>query len=542
MNRQSLFLMVIVFALLTTATGWSQWSSDPLENLPIADRTGTQIQAKAAPTGHDGCYVSWFDNSTGGYDVYLQRLDSSGTEQWPHNGILIADRSYSSTQDYGLDSDAADNALITYRDVRQGTDQIIANLVSSGGDLLWGPNGVQVSSVAAGVFIAQPVAAVTNDDKYVIGWYQDGETHLMKLKFDGTPYWAGEVVLSDTGSMYFTISDIQAAEAGSVIVSMIREQGFTNPRHILAQKLDASGIPMWGTGPVVVFDGASLQFGNYPDFIPDGAGGGIFCWYTNSNPLQCYAQHIASDGTEVFGHNGVTLSTNASQQRTAPSAAYNRVTGDTYLFWIEENMAQSRRGVYGQKLNTLGERQWTNDGVAVEPVGDDDIWGVAAFTAGDGALAVYAKTISLTTEHLLGAALDSDGGFAWPSELADISTAASLKSSLTATQTASENTILFWSDERMGSQDIYTQNINPDGSLGAPPCVHDGDVDASQDLTPADALLSFQIYMGIYYNPSVGEVCSADCNGDLTVTPADALCIFMHYLSGSCDCTDPLPL
>ena len=32
-----------------------------------------------------------------------------------------------------------------------------------------------------------------------------------------------------------------------------------------------------------------------------------------------------------------------------------------------------------------------------------------------------------------------------------------------------------------------------------PPCVHDGDVDGNNSLTPADALMAFQIYLGIIY-------------------------------------------
>ena len=67
------------------------WSPDPAVNLAIADRTGEQTQPKVRATADGGCYISWFDNSTGGYDVYLQRIDAAGNEQWAHNGILLAE-------------------------------------------------------------------------------------------------------------------------------------------------------------------------------------------------------------------------------------------------------------------------------------------------------------------------------------------------------------------------------------------------------------------------------------------------------------------
>src|SRR5215210_6462937 len=74
----------------------AQWSSDPAVNLPLANMSNSQEQAKIRRTSDDGAYVSWYDNRTGGYDVYIQRLNARGEEQWPHNGILLADTAFSS--------------------------------------------------------------------------------------------------------------------------------------------------------------------------------------------------------------------------------------------------------------------------------------------------------------------------------------------------------------------------------------------------------------------------------------------------------------
>ena len=76
--------------------------------------------------------------------------------------------------------------------------------------------------------------------------------------------------------------------------------------------------------------------------------------------------------------------------------------------------------------------------------------------------------------------------------------------------------------------------------LQTEPCIHNGDVDGSGELTPEDALEAFQIYLNQYSSPTFQERCSADCNASGSVTPADALCIFLNYLSGSCSCMDPI--
>ena len=75
----------------------AQWSDDAALNTPLITAAGEQAQPKIARTADGGAYISWFDNRTGGYDVYLQRIDADGQPQWQADGILVADRSFSST-------------------------------------------------------------------------------------------------------------------------------------------------------------------------------------------------------------------------------------------------------------------------------------------------------------------------------------------------------------------------------------------------------------------------------------------------------------
>ena len=43
-------------------------------------------------------------------------------------------------------------------------------------------------------------------------------------------------------------------------------------------------------------------------------------------------------------------------------------------------------------------------------------------------------------------------------------------------------------------------------------CTHHGDVDASGEITPNDALGAFMIYLETYPDPSEEALCAADCN------------------------------
>ena len=130
-------LACLLLATLATPAQ-AQWSSNPFTNRSLADAASDQAQPKIAPTADGGAYVSWFDGIGSGYDVRVQKLDALGIESFAHNGVLVADRGFSSTQDYGLDVDASGNALLAFRDDRPGGTQITAAKISAIGLAVWG--------------------------------------------------------------------------------------------------------------------------------------------------------------------------------------------------------------------------------------------------------------------------------------------------------------------------------------------------------------------------------------------------------------------
>src|SRR5581483_7973878 len=119
----------------------------------------------------------------------------------------------------------------------------------------------------------------------------------------------------------------------------------TSNHQLRANKFDPTGAKLWGSSNLSIFDVGSLQFGNFPYFVPDGSGGAVFGWYTSSPTLQCFAQHIRADGSEAFPHNGSAASTNTSNVRVSPSVSYRASSDETFLFWTEEDSNQFTNGV-----------------------------------------------------------------------------------------------------------------------------------------------------------------------------------------------------
>lgn len=448
----------LALAGLATA-GIAQWSDDPAVNLVVADAPGEQVQPKVAPAPDGGTWVSWFDGGAGGYDVRVQKLDLLGFEVFPHGGVLVADRGFSSTQDYGLDVHTSGDALLTFRDDSGVGVQIAAARVSTGGLLVW---TAQLTATSA--FVAAPKIAGTSDGGAVVAWTQDAEAKVQKLDANGASLWGLGVTLTP-GAGTYSPSDLHAAGTDAILAFVHQTGAFGSPRHLLAQKLDSAGNLLWGAAHVAVFDGGSLQFGNFPPFVPDGSGGGVFAWYDTAGGLQCYAQHVLANGSEAFAHNGVACSTNATRIRVSPSAAFDPVAGETFVFWEEQNPTQSQTGLYGQKLDASGARQWTDDGAELLPLSPASITQVRTIADDGGAFAFWDFITSFGQDRIFGARVDGAGAF----DIApfDVASTTSVKSRLAVARATTGDSVLAWTDQRSDPGDVLAQNVRRDGGLGA---------------------------------------------------------------------------
>jgi hypothetical protein len=459
----------VSFVALVSIDANAQWSSDPSNNLVVADGDSEQVQAKIVPTADGGFYVSWFDNSTGGYDVRLQRLDALGNELWPHNGVLVADRNLGSTQDYGLAIDADGNAVLAYGLEVSGVLQVAAQKVAPDGTPLWATDGLVVSDDAGGA--NSPRVATTGDGGIAVAWSgSEGEIVIDKLDGDGNPIWAPAVTV--TGPNLYAVGGLGGDADGNVIASWIILD-FSSPHAMFAQKFAAAdGANLWGADPVTVEDATdgSLQFGNFPPFIPDGAGGAVFVWYTVGAVGNVHAQHIDATGTALFPQNGVLASTDATQNHFEPDGAYDPATGDIYALWRETDLlTQNQIGVYAQRIDSTGARRWGDGGLVLVPLADfvDETQMTALPVADGGFVAAWASDGAPNPMPLHAARLDADGNYAWPGQTVDFSTELTDTGRLAGAVSANGFFAYVWTaGASSGSGDVLAQNVNPDGTLG----------------------------------------------------------------------------
>lgn len=443
----------------------AQWSNDAMLNLPVADAGGDQVQPKVIARPGGGYYLSWFDNRTAGYDVYLQLLDEAGVEQWAHNGVLVADRSFTSTQDYGLGVDTAGNALLAFRDDRFTGTQITAAKIDSSGALVWGTDGVQLTDTTA--FVAAPEIVGTTDGESVVAWTHDSEVRLQRLDTSGATVWGSVATIADALNRAFALADLQSSDGGSVIASAVfQPSGFMGPKHLYAQKFSSLGANQWGATPLAVFDGGSLQFGNFPDFVTDAAGGAAFAWYDTASGLKCFSQHVDSAGTESFPHNGAGV-TSTTREQVDPDVAYDPASSSTYVFWRERLPgAVPQYAMYAQRLDAIGAKQWGADGIAVQALTTTEVGSARLTLDGSDVMTFWIRSASAVAQTIVASKLSAAGSALWTPTQLEVATAASGKSRLFA-EMGPNQAVLSWQDDRAGHDDVFVQNVNIDGTLGA---------------------------------------------------------------------------
>jgi hypothetical protein len=501
------------------AAALARWPDDPTQNLLIADRPDMQTSPRICCTSDGGCYIGFFDKHDGDWDVYLQRLDPAGNEMWPHNGVLVADRTCTWIANFSLAVDGEDNALLAFRDDRSGLDQITATRIAGDGSPLWGPLGVQLTHGTGFEYTSPPRIAATSEGDIVVAWSWEADLMLQKLDADGAPHWGEGVKIAPPPGMYYGLADLHASDDGAVIVSWVRSSTDCAPRHLYAQKLDAAGEAMWNTarsreaGGIVIFDGGSLQVADYPPFIPDGSGGAVFAWKSVTPVLQVHAQHIFGDGAEAFGHNGTAGST-APRHRCEPHVCFNTGTGQTFLFWVEHAFGQSYDGIYGQRFDSHGMRQWTDSGLAVVHCDESDRGPVRTLACGDGALVFWADWPQTGPTFLRGARLSHEGELLWSPPVIDASTNDSSKHRLEAAINCHDMALLAW-----GGGDVYAQNVRADGTLG----LRAGDVNGDGAVDVDDLLLLLADW------GCTGAGCVGDLNGDGDTNTADLLLLLADW-------------
>lgn len=248
-----------IFANRVDASGSTQWPTQgSTRGVAVRELTGSDAGLPQITTdGAGGAIITWNDERNGAANIYANRVDANGNTQWPTKGsttgIAICQEAVEQLQSYPMTTDGAGGAIITWQDKRSGDSNIYAQRVDSGGNTKWTTNGVAIRQL------------------------QGSDANLPQITTGG---------------------------AGGAVVTWVderRSDWLSTHQDIYAQMVDSSGNAQWTQNGVVVRGAPASDLAAFPSITMDGFGGAIITWEDGRNEnVDIYAQKVSNTAVSTF--------------------------------------------------------------------------------------------------------------------------------------------------------------------------------------------------------------------------------------------------
>jgi len=154
-----------VYAQRVTPQGEPQWQEG---GVPVCVAEGEQYDYNVLSDGTGGAFITWYDQRSGAWDIYAQRLDASGTARWIEDGLPICIED-NDQYNPNMVSDGVDGIVITWWDRRDASPDIYAQRIDIEGNILWIDGGSIVC--AAGGRQQDPYPVNSGVGGAIITWW-----------------------------------------------------------------------------------------------------------------------------------------------------------------------------------------------------------------------------------------------------------------------------------------------------------------------------------------------------------------------------------
>jgi hypothetical protein len=470
-------------------------------NKAVCTSSFWQYEPQLIPDGQGGAIIVWHDYRSGSnYDIYAQRINSAGTAMWTTNGVAIC--TYSDSQFYPqIVPDGQGGAIITWLDNRMGTQyNIYAQRVDSTGTVKWATDGVAICTQTNKQYA--PQMTVDGQGGAIITWVDERnaatwlDIYAQRVTAAGTrpTGWAvdGNEICryaGDQGSVqnYDSPQIVPDGQGGAIIAWRDARVGDNG---IYAQKVASDGTLPWATAGGIAICTKSGTYSSYElrlQMTTDEQGGAIIAWgdYRSGSGYDIYAQRIKSDTTlwttaAVGGIAVCTANYNQAGAQLVPDGQ-----GGAIITWGDSrNSGTTGNDIYAQRMSSAGVVQWVANGVALCTAVRDQYFPQLVPDGQGGAIItwydyrsnadydIYAQRVNTNGVSLWlrnGLAVCTRGGDQeFPQITIDSRWLSGNQQMQSPEQSNTANEmkgiIIVWQDKRTGSNaDIYAQAINEDG-------------------------------------------------------------------------------
>ena len=438
-----LFLFLALFCF-----SFSDWPTDPRENLPVCTSPGDQKYPQIVKDGHGGAIIVWSDSRGANEDIYAQDVSSSGDIQWAYNGVPVC---VNPGRQYNFDvaSYAGGGAIVAW--INQDDEHVYAQFLSRFGNLNWRPSGIRTEWADT-----KPSVMETDElDNIMIAFidYRGGNRILFvyKLESDDSIAWHKDKYLGWNGTYSFKM--VEAGGRDGVVL-------FSKSIDVHAVKVSEHGVWLWGGRPINInyrIHGDQINV----DGIYNGHGKILVVWQDGrSGNWDIYGAWVASDDGSVYPPNGMPICTAPDSQIT-PKIISDGSRG-AIVVWMDRR--SGNWDIYAQRITPTPsglDTLWALNGITItNKPQDEKQFNVISDNSG-GAIIVWKDIF----EGNIYAQRISGGVRLWRAGGVPI-TLSEHASFPSIVEDDSCGAIIAWQDTRDGDADIYAQRVRYDGSLG----------------------------------------------------------------------------
>lgn len=373
--KRLLFITLFLLSLLSLS---AQWSDSPAAPTAIATGAGEQSLPKVAVASNGNTYISYFDNASGAYQLYLRLYDDAGNALWQEPLAIPGNVNDTWLTDYDLITDNDGNAILGFQDLRSDFNQAFVYKISPTGTQLWGETGICLSTDATAENPDyNPVLLCANDNSIYAAWTQMGDytyIYVQKLNPAGTSAWAQPLLLGFYGASATCPQLIETTD-NEILMKYYEDSGvpWAPTRHLYAMRISSAGEMLWSS-PISTAGGISAWTQNIA-FVSDTMGSAFIAWHADpdlDNISKGYFAHIDADGELSTSLNGVLISTLNQYHHFYPRLSYNTTTQEAFIAMRITDLGQNNAGVLLQRFNLAGEPLFGAEGYIQYPISQYD--------------------------------------------------------------------------------------------------------------------------------------------------------------------------
>ncbi len=456
--------IILYLLLIISSHAFSQWNSNTSINTVVAMAAKSQSNIHTASDANRGIVMAWDDNRnslTTQDDIYAQRLNASGIRKWVLYGTVICNdpaiQKNSSIIEAGNGS-----SIITWEDNRAGNYDIYAQKIDSSGNVLWTTNGVAICSKTTTQ--KSPKIVSDNAGGAIIVWEDSlnfyWDIYAQRINSSGATVWTSGGVAVCSAPNLQANPRIDIDGNGGAIITWQDKRNNTD-YDIYAQHLDANGTTQWTANGVVICNSVNTQ--SNPRIEPDGANGAVIGWVDkrNGSDYNIYVQRVNSTGTVQWASNGVAVCSATNNQ----SALDMKYIGSTGIMVSWKDDRTNLNSIYAQLVSLSGVSQLATDGIKIS----NALKSINPNTISDGnggAIIAWQDSTSVGWE-ITSQKLNSTGAIMWTSGGLTVCNAADDQINPSQVSDGNGGAIYAWEDHRNTTDyDIYAQHLNSNGNVG----------------------------------------------------------------------------